>query len=158
MSHLVKTKKGRVELIKSDACGALIEILQNPGVSLHEEILCSIKQYIICISRSRFSYVTGRLALSSVDPVHLISSGSCCALVQAFKMAEDNRVRKDVVDAIDILLKNVRDSRASLVAAGAVAVLKESLEMGFCTSKVCAIADVISILSEPEKVRRRRSM
>ena len=109
-------------------------------------------------ARSRFSYVTGRLALSSLDPVHLISSGSCCALVQAFKMEEDNRVRKDIVDAIDILLKNVRDSRASLVAAGAVGVLKESLEMGFCSSKVCAIADVFSILSEPEKVRRRRSM
>jgi hypothetical protein len=27
------------------------------------------------------------------------------ALVQAFKMTEDNGVRKDIVDAIDILLK-----------------------------------------------------
>ena len=80
------------------------------------------------------------------------------ALVQAFKMTEDNGVRKDIVDAIDILLKNVRDSRASLVAAGAVGVLKESLEMGCCSSKVCAIADVISFLSEPEKVRRRRNV
>jgi hypothetical protein len=181
LSNLVKTKEGRVELIKSDACGALIEILRNPGASLHEEILCSIKQYIVWISRvddglminalvkglhvasndyarSRFSYVIGRLALSSLDPVHFISSGSCCALVQAFKMTEDNGVRKDIVDAIDILLKNVRDSRASLVAAGAVGVLKESLEMGCCSSEVCAIADVISFLSEPEKVHRRRNV
>ena len=176
LSHLVKTKKGRGELIKSDACGALIEILQNPGVSLHEENLCSIMHYVVCIScvddgrminalveglhvasndyaRSKFSFVIGRLARSSLDPnpVHFITSGSCCALVQAFKMADDNGVRTDIVDAIYILLKNVRDSRASLVAAGALGVLKESLEMGFCSSKVCAIADVIFVLSEPEK-------
>ncbi len=42
LSDLVKTKKGRV-LIKSDACGALIEFLRNPA-SLHESIHCSIEQ------------------------------------------------------------------------------------------------------------------
>ncbi len=104
-------------------------------------------------ARSRLSFFIGSLARSSLNlyPVQFVSSRSCRGLVQAFKMAEDNDGRKDIIDTIDVLLKNVKESRAALVAAGALGVLKESLEMGLCSPKDCGIVDIISVLSEPEK-------
>lgn len=176
LSHLVKNQMGRVELIKSDACGALVEILQNPGVYLDQKHLDRIEYFMVRISRvddgrmidalaqglnvasnvyarSRLSFFIGSLARSSLNlyPLRFVSSRSCYGLVQAFKMAEDNDGRKDIIVTIDILLKNVKESRAALVAAGALGVLKESLEMGLCSPKDCGIADIISVLSEPEK-------
>ncbi len=92
--------------------------------------------------------------------VHFVSAGPCSALVQAFKMAGSDctGTRKEIVGAIDNLSRNIKESRAGFVAAGAVGVLKESLKccaQALCCSTDCAvisIADIISLLGDPESV------
>jgi hypothetical protein len=66
--------------------------------------------------------------------------------------------RKEIVGAIDNLSRNIKESRAGFVAAGAVGVLKESLKFcaqASCSSKDCAVSsieEIILLLGNPESV------
>lgn len=177
--HLVQNKKGRKQLMKSDACGALVESLKNPDVVLKDEHINNIAYCMFRIScdncgplinplvealhdanndcaRSRLSsviaalyvkYGVGQLSLLFV-PAHFVSAGPCGALVQAFKMAQSDSARSEIVGAICFLSRNIKESRAGFVAAGAVGVLKDALnlrEQGLCSSIESAIADIVSL-------------
>jgi hypothetical protein len=191
LSHLVKHRKGQVELIKADACGALVEILKNPDAILEDEHIYYIQYCMFRIhsnqlgrvidalveglhesnndcARSRLSIViaalyvdfgVGRMSVH-FNPTHFVSAGPCSALVQAFKMSGSDctRTRKDIVGAVDKLSRNIKESRAGFVAAGAVGVLKESLKFcaqASCSSKDCAVSsieEIILLLGNPESV------
>jgi hypothetical protein len=174
-SRLVKIKKGFVELMKIDACGALVEILQNDQVYLDEKHFDSIDCYIIHISRvdngrminslikglhiasndcarCGFSFFIGSLAADYREPSHLVSAGSCGALVQAFKMTEDDDTRSQMICDMQMFSRNVKESRVAFVAAGAVGMLNEyqSKKTGLRSSKDCNIDEFLYFLGEPD--------
>jgi hypothetical protein len=175
LSRLVKIKQGCLELMKIDSCGDLVEFLQNDGVYLDQKHFDSIDRYIIHISRvdngrminslvkglhgasnecarSRFSFFIGSLAITYREPSHLVSAGACGALVQAFKMAEDDDTRSQMICDMQIFSRNVKESRRAFVAAGAVGMLKEYQKKKTRSSKDCDIDEILDFLCEPDSV------
>jgi hypothetical protein len=174
LSRLVKIQKGCEELMKIDSCGALVEILQNDHVYLDEKYLESINYYIVRISRvddgrminslvkglhvasndcarCRFSAFLGSLAADYREPSHLVSAGACGALVQAFKMTEDDDARSQIICDMQVFSRSVKESRVAFVAAGAVGMLNEyqKKKTGLGGSKDCAIEEILYFLGEP---------
>ena len=66
LSHLVKNRKGQEELIKADACGALVEILKNPDVVLEDEHIYNIKYCMFRIHSNQ----DGRVIDALVEGLH----------------------------------------------------------------------------------------
>lgn len=127
--------------MKIDSCGALVEILQNDHVHLDEKYVDSIDDYIVRISRvdgglminslveglhvasndcakCRFSLFLGSLAADYREPSHLVSAGACGALVQAFKMTEDDDARSQIICDMQMFSRSVKESRTAFFAAG----------------------------------------
>jgi hypothetical protein len=131
--------------ISCDNCGPLIDPLVEALHDANND--CARSRLSRVITVLYVKYGVGQLSVLFV-PAHFVSAGPCGALVQAFKMAQSDSARSEIVGAICILSRTIKESRAGFVAAGAVSVLKDALklcEQGLCSS----IADIVSLLDDP---------
>jgi hypothetical protein len=105
-------------------------------------------------ARSRFSLFIGSLAANYREPLHLVSAGSCDALVKAFKITEDDDTRSQIISDMQMFSRSVKESRVAFVAAGAVGMLNEYQQRntGLGKSKDCAIDEILCFLGEPDCV------
>jgi hypothetical protein len=113
---------------------------------------CIRSRLSIVIADLYVGYGVGNISVY-LNPAHFVSAGTCGALLQAFKTAESDSTRNIVVGVIDTLSRKLKESRVGFVVAGALGVLKDSLkccEQGVCGSTGCAIAEIISLLGDPE--------